>query len=225
MELLAITTAYSYAASIHFNHRRKLTGEPYVNHCCRVATICAKWHLTDPRGIVAAILHDSMMNPVVTVDDLAANFGGKVKDILTDLCLLRNPASNLWGTEVMGSTVAYLKTMKEHASYATKMIYMANLVDNARTLSSLAPSNFMRVFAPDSADLIDEIKNGATGVLRSACEKAMEELATERNRAEHILKRDNEKLGISLMEMLKKPMMILTTKSSNLYWKESWMTK
>ena len=50
--------ALEIASEIHKNDRRKVTGEPYINHCVAVASILEKWG-ADEDEVVAGLLHDT----------------------------------------------------------------------------------------------------------------------------------------------------------------------
>ena len=79
-----ITRAYEKAAWVHADQFRK-SGEPYITHCLAVAHILADMKL-DPEAIAAALMHDvvedSKDQKKVTVEDLRAEFGDTIANIV-----------------------------------------------------------------------------------------------------------------------------------------------
>ncbi|MDR0953170.1 MAG: HD domain-containing protein, partial [Elusimicrobiota bacterium] len=63
-----IEKAYNFAKSAHEGQKR-LTGEPFFTHCCEVAKILLDQKL-DAETISAALLHDTVEDTNVTVEDI-----------------------------------------------------------------------------------------------------------------------------------------------------------
>lgn len=71
-----IERAYHFAAKAHKGQKR-ISGEPYINHCLAVASILAE--LEVPSEIVAAgLLHDTVEDTKVTLDDVNKEFGQEI---------------------------------------------------------------------------------------------------------------------------------------------------
>lgn len=79
-----ITTALIMAVKAHDGHRRKYTGEPYVNHPIRVASILQKKapKYASVRMIAAALLHDVAEDTPVTVRDIEDVFGPDIASLV-----------------------------------------------------------------------------------------------------------------------------------------------
>ena len=75
-----ITRAYEVAAEAHRNQVRK-SGEPYINHPLAVAKIVADLGLDDIT-IAAALLHDGVEDTQLTLDQVSAEFGAEVGEIV-----------------------------------------------------------------------------------------------------------------------------------------------
>ena len=71
-----IQRAYRYAEKAHEGQKR-LSGEPYISHCISVAGILAEMKVP-PTLIVAGLLHDTVEDTHVTLDDIRAEFGEEV---------------------------------------------------------------------------------------------------------------------------------------------------
>ncbi len=71
-----ILEAYRLAESAHAGQKRA-SGEPYITHCVAVASILAEMRV-QPVVIVASLLHDTVEDTSVTLDDLRDQFGDEV---------------------------------------------------------------------------------------------------------------------------------------------------
>ena len=72
----AIREAYELADKAHAAQVRA-TGEPYIIHPLAVAYILAELEM-DPKGIIAALLHDVVEDTEYTLDDIKMMFGDEV---------------------------------------------------------------------------------------------------------------------------------------------------
>jgi guanosine-3',5'-bis(diphosphate) 3'-pyrophosphohydrolase len=71
-----IQRAYRYAEKAHEGQKR-LSGEPYISHCISVAGILAEMKVP-PTLIVAGLLHDTVEDTHVSLDEIRAEFGEEV---------------------------------------------------------------------------------------------------------------------------------------------------
>jgi GTP diphosphokinase / guanosine-3',5'-bis(diphosphate) 3'-diphosphatase len=85
-ELALVKKAFHFADSAHLGQYRQ-SGEPYITHPVAVAELCASWRL-DASSIMAAILHDVIEDTGCTQDDLVAQFGPKVAELVEGLTKL-----------------------------------------------------------------------------------------------------------------------------------------
>ncbi|MBA3533970.1 MAG: bifunctional (p)ppGpp synthetase/guanosine-3',5'-bis(diphosphate) 3'-pyrophosphohydrolase [Ardenticatenales bacterium] len=68
--------AYEVAAHAHRDQKRK-TGEPYVNHCIATAAKLAELRM-DPPVVVAGLLHDTVEDTELTLEEVRQEFGEEV---------------------------------------------------------------------------------------------------------------------------------------------------
>lgn len=102
--------AYAYAAEAHRGQYRKGTHMPYLTHI--ITTVGYAMELTDDIEVLqAAILHDTVEDTDVTLEDLKAEFGDRVSKLVeaeTEDKRHGIPASDTW--EIRKSeTIAHLK--------------------------------------------------------------------------------------------------------------------
>ena len=79
-QVAMIERAYEVAAEAHAPQRRK-SGEPYITHPLAVATIVAGLGL-DETTIAAALLHDTVEDTPLTLQEIEAEFGADVAAIV-----------------------------------------------------------------------------------------------------------------------------------------------
>ena len=83
-----IQRAYRVAEKAHREQKRN-SGEPYINHCHAVATILADLRVP-PEVIAAGLLHDTVEDTEVTLDDVRRDFGEVVASLVDGVTKLSN---------------------------------------------------------------------------------------------------------------------------------------
>lgn len=79
-----IRKAFDVAVDAHKDMRRK-SGEPYIYHPIAVARICTEEMGLGPTAIVCALLHDTVEDTHITLEDVEDLFGSKVRLIIDGL--------------------------------------------------------------------------------------------------------------------------------------------
>jgi len=79
-----IRKAFDVAVKAHKDMRRK-SGEPYIYHPIAVARICVEEMGLGPTAIVCALLHDTVEDTHITLQDIEDLFGAKVRQIIAGL--------------------------------------------------------------------------------------------------------------------------------------------
>lgn len=79
-----VRNAFEMAAEAHKEMRRK-SGEPYILHPIAVAKIVAVEMGLGPTAIICALLHDTVEDTEITIDDIKFSFGAKVAEIIDGL--------------------------------------------------------------------------------------------------------------------------------------------
>jgi GTP diphosphokinase / guanosine-3',5'-bis(diphosphate) 3'-diphosphatase len=147
-DLGLIRRAYFFAEAAHEGQFR-LSGEPFIEHPLAVATIVAELGL-DTTSLVAALLHDTVEDTPVTLEELDAEFGPEVVRIVDGLTKIE--------------TIGFKTREHEQAENVRKMIVamagdirvllikLADRLHNMRTLSALAP-NKQRANATETLEI------------------------------------------------------------------------
>jgi len=79
-QLDLVRKAYAYAAAAHAGQVR-MSGEPYLSHPLAVAGILAEMGF-DAYAVMAGLLHDTVEDTKATLEDIDADFGEQVADIV-----------------------------------------------------------------------------------------------------------------------------------------------
>ncbi len=83
-ETRLIRKAFDVAVEAHKDMRRK-SGEPYIYHPIAVAKICAEEMGLGPTAVICALLHDTVEDTYITLDDIEDLFGGTARKVIDGL--------------------------------------------------------------------------------------------------------------------------------------------
>jgi len=83
-----IQRAYKFAEHAHTGQKRA-SGEPYITHCLAVAAILAEMRIP-PAVIIAGLLHDTVEDTPVTLDNIRKEFGDEVARLVDGVTKLTN---------------------------------------------------------------------------------------------------------------------------------------
>jgi GTP pyrophosphokinase len=140
-ERKTLRKAFDVALEAHKDMRRK-SGEPYIYHPIAVARIVAEEIGLDTTAIVCALLHDTVEDTDITLDDVENLFGKKERQIIDGL------------TKISG---VFDQTSSDQAENFRKMlltlsddirvilIKLADRLHNMRTLDSMAREKQLKI--------------------------------------------------------------------------------
>ena len=116
-ELALLLKALAFAAHKHRDQRRKdVKATPYINHPLAVAqALCEEGKVRDPVILAAALLHDTIEDTETTYDELVAEFGRRIADVVdevTDDKKLEKPARKQAQIEKAGRLTAAAQQVK-----------------------------------------------------------------------------------------------------------------
>ena len=130
-DVSGIHRAYEIAREAHKDQRRR-SGEPYIIHPLCVAIILAELEL-DKESIIAAILHDVVEDTVMTLEELAAEFGDEVALLVDGVTKLTQIS---WQTDKLEIQAENLRHMFLAMAKDIRVILvkLADRLHNMRTL-------------------------------------------------------------------------------------------
>lgn len=136
----AVDKAYQFAERAHRGQKRK-SGEPYFNHVIATAENVAGWNLDEPT-IAAALLHDTVEDTDVTLQDIKKMFG-------EEIAFLVDGVTKISKIKYRGtlSQVENLRKMLLALSEDIRVILikLADRLHNMNTLSSVTAQKQKRI--------------------------------------------------------------------------------
>ncbi len=136
-----IRKAFEVAVEAHKEMRRK-SGEPYIYHPIAVAHICAEEMGLGATGICCALLHDTVEDTDVTLEDIKGLFGDKVAAIIDGLTKISGVIDNTASIQAENFRKVLL-TMSEDIRVI--LIKLADRLHNMRTLNHMKRDKQMKI--------------------------------------------------------------------------------
>src|SRR5436305_5667002 len=140
-DLTIVKKAYDYSL-IHHEGQTRASGEPYLVHPLEVALVLAEMKM-DPVAVAAGLLHDSLEDTSVTIEDIRKEFGEQVAHIVEGVTKI--------------SAIDFASREEQQAENLRKMmlamvddirvvlIKLADRLHNMRTLEHLAPERQQKI--------------------------------------------------------------------------------
>ncbi len=151
-DLELVRKAYRVANDAHKGQRR-LSGDPYVGHCISVATILAQLGL-DETTIAAGLLHDVVEDTKVTRDDLAAQFGEEMAELVDGVTKIRALYTTSAAPTQKEKQAENLRKMLVATAKDVRVILikLADRLHNMRTVEFLPPEK-SRTMAQETLEI------------------------------------------------------------------------
>ena len=140
-ERKAIRKAFDLALELHSQQRRK-SGEPYIYHPISVAKVVAGELGLDTTSIVCALLHDTVEDTNLTLDEVENGFGNKARNIVDGLTKMSGVFEP--GTSAQAENFRkMLLTLSDDVRVI--LIKLADRLDNMRTLQFMSPDKQQKI--------------------------------------------------------------------------------
>ena len=137
----SIRLAFDMSMEAHKDMRRK-TGEPYILHPLAVAQICTEEIGLGPLAIVCALLHDTVEDTHLTLDDVRNSFGEKAASIVDGLTKISGVFDK--GTSLQAENFRkMLLTLSDDIRVI--LIKLADRLHNMRTLDSMPRDKQLKI--------------------------------------------------------------------------------
>ena len=136
-----IRTAFEMAADAHKTMRRK-SGEPYILHPLAVAMICVEEIGLGVRSTICALLHDTVEDTDVTLQEIQREFGDEIAKIVDGLTKI----SNVLDTNTSKQAENFKKillTLTDDPRVI--LIKLADRLHNMRTLGSMKRESQLKI--------------------------------------------------------------------------------
>ena len=152
MNMNSVNEAIVFAVKAHEGQTRK-DGSMFILHPLEVATI-ANTMTRDPDVIAAAVLHDTVEDTDVTADDILANFGERVAELVASETENKRPeqaASETWLIRKQES----FEVLRNCDDEGIKILWLSDKLSNirgfAREYNKYGEAFFERFNQPDPA--------------------------------------------------------------------------
>ena len=141
LDLELIDRAYRLSATAHRGQKR-LSGEDFLSHAVAVARILLEHHM-DAVTIAAALLHDTVEDSDVSIEQIREQFGGEIGDIVDGLTKI---SSLSFRSSTEEQVENYRKLLLSVAKDARVIVVkLADRLHNMRTLKHLSPARRKRI--------------------------------------------------------------------------------
>ena len=139
-DLDVIRRAYEIAEKMHDGQLRK-SGEPFVIHPIEVATMLAEMNMDLP-SIAAGMLHDVVEDTSMTYDDVAAEFGVEIANLVDGVTKLKKiPTSSKEEQQAENLRKMFLSMASDIRVILIKLV---DRLHNMRTLQYVTPETQMK---------------------------------------------------------------------------------
>jgi guanosine-3',5'-bis(diphosphate) 3'-pyrophosphohydrolase len=146
-----VRTAFEMAVEAHKTMRRK-SGEPYIFHPLAVSRICVEEIGLGVRSTICSLLHDTVEDTDVTLEDIEREFGGEIARIIDGLTKISHVVDTN-STQQAENFKKILLTLTDDPRVI--LIKLADRLHNMRTLDSMkrekqlkAASETVYLYAP-----------------------------------------------------------------------------
>lgn len=140
-ETKMVRKAFDIALEAHKDMRRK-SGEPYIYHPIAVARICAEEMGLEPIAVACALLHDTVEDTYITLQDIEDIFGSKVRAIIDGLTKIPEVFDENTSIQAENFRKMILTISDD---FRVVLIKLADRLHNMRTLSSMKVEKQLKI--------------------------------------------------------------------------------
>lgn len=140
-ETRLVRKAFDLALEAHKDMRRK-SGEPYIYHPISVARICAEEMGLDISAIVCALLHDTVEDTHITLEDIEDMFGERARKIINGLTKIPEVFDENASIQAENFRKMILTISDD---FRVVLIKLADRLHNMRTLDSMPADKQLRI--------------------------------------------------------------------------------
>ena len=142
-DLKLVRKAFDVALDAHKDMRRK-SGEPYIYHPIAVAEIVTSEIGLGAKSIICALLHDTVEDTELTVEDMRRMFGDKVATIIDGLTKL-NVVLDMQEDKSMQAENFRKMLLTMSSDIRVILIKLADRLHNMRTLDSMRRDKQLKI--------------------------------------------------------------------------------
>jgi GTP diphosphokinase / guanosine-3',5'-bis(diphosphate) 3'-diphosphatase len=136
-----VRLAFDMAVEAHSDMRRK-SGEPYIYHPIAVARIVSEEMGLDPQSVICALLHDTVEDTNLTLDDISVAFGKDTARIVEGLTKISG-VFDMHTSQQAENFRKLILTLAEDLRVV--LVKLADRLHNMRTLEHMATDKQMKI--------------------------------------------------------------------------------
>ena len=133
MDLNEFDKVIAFTVKAHSGMIRKVRKTPYILHPMEVASIAGL--ITDDLEVIAAaLMHDTVEDTHITLDDIEENFGKRVRDLVaseTEDKMKSLPSEQTWEIRKRRS----LEVLKNAEDIGVKVLWLSDKLSNMRSFA------------------------------------------------------------------------------------------
>ena len=145
----ALNKAYVFAMKAHGNQRRA-SGDPYFSHPLEVAGILTQYKL-DSKSIITALLHDTIEDTDVSIEDVRTHFGDEVAQLVDGVTKLARIELQSGHSDQAENFRKLVLAMSE--DIRVLLVKLADRLHNMRTLQYIARPEKRRLIALETMEI------------------------------------------------------------------------
>lgn len=142
-----VRRAFEISAEAH-QHMRRKSGEPYILHPLAVAKIVADEIGLGITSVICALLHDTVEDTELTVEDIRTEFGNTCAEIVNGLTKISNVIESKTTTQQAENFRKIILTLAEDPRVV--LIKIADRLHNMRTLESMSREKQLKISSETS---------------------------------------------------------------------------
>lgn len=151
-----LLAALHFAADKHRDQRRKgADASPFINHPIVVAETLARFGVTDPVTLQAAVLHDTLEDTECTPEELERRFGSEVRDVVMEV----SDDKHLRKAQRKERQVTSASGLSRRA----KLIRIADKISNVHDVLHFPPADWTVDWRLDYIDWTERVVEGCRG--------------------------------------------------------------
>lgn len=153
-DLILLEKACAYAFHAHDGQTRK-SGEPYITHPIAVTWELAKWRM-DIQALCAGLMHDVLEDTTVSKEEMAAEFGDTIAQMVDGLSKLENLQYDSKAEQQAESFRKLILAMTKDVRVI--IVKLSDRLHNMRTLGAKSPASRRRI-ATETLEVYAPIAN------------------------------------------------------------------
>ena len=142
----SLKQALKMAIEAHKDMRRK-SGEPYILHPIAVANICVQEIGLGVRSSICALLHDTVEDTEITIEDIQREFGNEITKIVDGLTKISSVSDSSKSEQVESFKKILMALMDDPRVI---LIKLADRLHNMRTLDFMRPEKQLKIASETS---------------------------------------------------------------------------